>query len=89
MLQPIAPPGAAALLEPVTIAVKVIVPPKARTPDEEIVIAGVAGLTTVELVEVTAAIGLYAPPPVKVNAAEYVPVTPTKTLQVYVETFKT
>ena len=64
------PPGAAAPATPVTTEVKVSVPPRAGVPDAEIVIVGVAGLTTVELEEATAPTGLYAPPPVKVNVAE-------------------
>jgi len=62
--------GAAELFAPVTTAVKVSVPPKVGTPDEAIVIAGIARSTKVEFEEVTASTGSYAPPPVKVNVAE-------------------
>ena len=87
ILQFMAPPGAAALFEPVTIAVNVSVPPKVGDPEAETVIEGAALLTTVEFDDATAPTGLYAPPPVKVKVAEYVPVTPASTLQLYVETF--
>lgn len=87
MLQLRVPPGAAAPTAPVTTEVKVRVPPKVGVPEAEIVIDGVAGLTSVEFEEATGATGLKAPPPVKVKVAEYVPVTAANTLQVYVETF--
>lgn len=70
ILQFMAPPGAAALFDPVTIAVNVSVPPKVGVPEAETAIFGVARLTTVEFDDATAPTGLYAPPPVKVNVAE-------------------
>lgn len=82
ILQFIAPPGAAALLAPVTVAVTVSVPPKVGDPEAETEMVDVARLTTVEPDDATAATGSYAPPPVKVNVAEYVPVTPANTLHV-------
>ena len=49
------PVGATALAEPVTVAVKVTVPPRVGVPDEATLIVGVAAATAVELDEETAA----------------------------------
>jgi hypothetical protein len=58
ILQLTLPPGAAAPIAPVTIDVKVRVPPSVGTPDAEIEMVGVAGLTTVEFEDATAPRGL-------------------------------
>ena len=54
----IAPFGAAAFVVPVTAAVKITEPPRVGAPEELRTIVGIAELTVVELVEVTAATAL-------------------------------
>ena len=65
-----APVGAEELAAPVTVAVKVRVPPNVGVPADTKRMVGVAAETVVELEEATADTGLYAPPPAKVKVAE-------------------
>ena len=64
------PVGAAELVAPVTVVVKMRVPPRVGEPEDVKRMVGVADETVVELSDATAATGLYAPPPVKVKVAE-------------------
>jgi len=54
IIQVILPTGAAAFVEPVTVAVNVTVPPRAGVPENTTAIIGVAGATTVVDVDVAA-----------------------------------
>jgi len=81
-----APDGAAAPVDPATVAVKMTEPPKVSAPVELMDTAGAAFETSVVVEELTAVIALYAASPANVKLAPYVPASDATTLQVYVET---
>jgi hypothetical protein len=54
----VTPEGAAAPLEPVTVAVKMTEPPRVGAPEEVSTTVGIIELTVVELVEATTATAL-------------------------------
>ena len=76
------PVGAAAPVDPFTVAVKIADPPSVGVLEVVTITLGVALAITVAFVDVVVDTGLYDESPAKVKVAEYVPATGAPTLHV-------